>query len=117
MFAVSAFMMGFVTIGSSYPTRIVVALAVSGIVADALRHVLFPSMSRLLALRTFAALTPFIWAAFYFAAVESIAGIPWSIHLWAGTIFEAGVVGWLISYLIVPPQTPTTARDGSGTRE
>jgi hypothetical protein len=109
MFSVSAFMMGFVTIGSGYPTRIVVALTVSGIVVDALRHILGPSMKRLIALRIFAALTPFIWAAFYFAAVESIAGIPWSIHLWAGTIFEAGVVGWLISYLIVPPQIPAGA--------
>lgn len=115
MFSVNAFMMGFVSVDESYPTRIVVALAASGLAVDALRYVLDPSVHRLVAFRIFAALTPFTWAAFYFAAVESIDGIPWSVHLWAGTIVEAGVVGWLVSYLLVPPRIPQGTRYGSGT--
>jgi hypothetical protein len=30
-------------------------------------------------------------------------GLDWSVHLWTGSIVLAGVVGWLLSYLIVLP--------------
>ena len=34
------------------------------------------------------------------------------VHVWAGTIAVAGLVGWLVSYLVVPPPGPT-AEHGS----
>jgi hypothetical protein len=42
----------------------------------------------------------------YFIALLYTEGTHWSIHLWTGTVVEAGLAGWLLSYLIVPPATP-----------
>jgi hypothetical protein len=33
-------------------------------------------------------------------------GTTWSIHLWLGSCILAGIVGLLLSYLLVPPQKP-----------
>jgi hypothetical protein len=35
----------------------------------------------------------------------------WSVHLWTGAIVLAGLVGWLLSYLILPPQEPREEDD------
>jgi hypothetical protein len=38
----------------------------------------------------------------YFFAIQMLHGIAWVIHLWVGSIVLAGVVGLLLSYLLVP---------------
>ena len=37
----------------------------------------------------------------YFFAIERLHGIAWVVNLWVGSIVLAGVVGLLLSYLIV----------------
>jgi hypothetical protein len=32
--------------------------------------------------------------------------ITWSVHFWAGSIVLAGLVGFLLSYVMLPPLTP-----------
>jgi hypothetical protein len=30
-------------------------------------------------------------------------GIRWSIHLWMGSLLLTGIVGWLLSFVALPP--------------
>jgi hypothetical protein len=81
--------------------------AVLGFVADLLNLALKPSAERAGAVRLFAFAVPLVFYAVYFWASLAIAGeIAWSVHVWTGAIFLAGIVGLLLSYLLVPPRLP-----------
>ena len=79
---------------------------IAGPAADGLLQQLKPSMSRVRALRLFAGGVPLIWYSVYFLALHLTDGIWWSVHVWAGVIVLSGLVGWLLSYLVVPPPVP-----------
>jgi hypothetical protein len=82
---------------------IAVAL-LGGMAADLLRWRLRPTAGRPAAFRLFAFAVPMIVYALYFLALRLFGGgVWWSIHLWAGAIAMAGVVGLLMSFLLVPP--------------
>ena len=44
-----------------------------------------------------------LYYAIYFAGVQATGGVSWSIHMWTGAIVIAGIIGFLLSYLVVPP--------------
>jgi hypothetical protein len=83
--------------------RFIPAAMAAGFAADALRHWLKPSALRPGALRWFAGGGAAIFYGLYFVTLLVTSGIVWSVHLWGGSIVLAGVVGWLLSYLMVPP--------------
>jgi hypothetical protein len=81
--------------------------ALIGLLVDLLNLALRPSAERVLVLRVFAFGVPFINNTIYFAILFALKGpIGWSVHLWTGAIVMAGIVGLLLSYLLVPPQIP-----------
>ncbi|GAC1342421.1 MAG: hypothetical protein NVS4B7_01760 [Ktedonobacteraceae bacterium] len=86
--------------------KLIPAVMVAGIIADLLLVWLKPSVVRHHALRLFAFLVPTILYIFYFLDLTLTDGIVWSIHLWLGSCILAGVVGLVLSYLLVPPQGP-----------
>jgi hypothetical protein len=87
------------TVGSLY--------ALLGLVADLLNLVLAPSVERPGAVRLFAFAVPFFVYGVYFMAILALGGeIDWSVHVWTGAIFLSGIVGLLLSYLLVPPRLP-----------
>ena len=61
--------------------------------------------------RLFAALVPVELFSLYFLTLVLLGGVWWPIPLWTGAIVLGGVVGWFVSYLIVPPVFP-----GEGSR-
>ena len=81
-----------------YP-QVLVAVLFAGIAADALYGLLKPSPVRVRALRLFAFSVPAILFALFFGILITTAGIWWSVHLWTGSVFLAGVVGLLLSFL------------------
>jgi hypothetical protein len=83
----------------------------AGLMADGLLRQLKPSVSRVRALRLFVAGGPLLWSSMYVLALHLTHGIWWSVHVWAGVIGVAGLVGWLVSYLGVPPPGPTAEGD------
>jgi hypothetical protein len=85
----------------------------AGIVADVLYCWLQPDVRRPQALRLWSALVPLVLYGLYFLALLLVGGIWWPIHLWAGGIALAGVTGWLMSYLILPPALPEGSRAGT----
>lgn len=98
--------------------RFVPVAIAGGIAGDVLYGVLRPSVERRGALRLFAFAVPAALFALYFAALALTEGISWVVHVWAGAIFLAGIVGLLASYLAVPPPTsqPAAWGDGPSTR-
>jgi len=83
---------------------------VAGIAADVLLRVLRPSAGRRWSLRCFALAVPTVYFAAYFANLALVRGVWWSVPLWSGTIVLVGLVGWLASWLVVPPPIPDTSR-------
>lgn len=86
--------------------RLIPAIVAAGVVADVLYKWLRPSIERQDSLRVFAFLTPLILYLCYFLDLIFASGIVWSIHLWLGSCVMAGIVGLVLSYLLVPPLGP-----------
>jgi hypothetical protein len=103
--ALNAIGTGFLYDHGVYPILPVAAFVGGGIAAEALRALLKPSVQRPRAWRLFAFGMPAVLHLFYFLTLLLTAGVWWSIHLWLGAVAFSGVVGWLISYLLLPPSS------------
>ena len=94
--------------GSTGSLRLVPAMVVAGLLAD----VLYVEIRRrrpgstALGLRLLAACVPAILYLLEFLTLIATTGIWWSVHLWLGSVAVAGITGFLLSYLMVPPATP-----------
>jgi hypothetical protein len=87
-----------------YPLMHVVVSVAAGLASDILLVLLRPRGDRPGAFRGFACLAPVVLTGAYFAGLAFTTGIGWSSHLWLGTVAFAGLVGWLASYLMLPPR-------------
>jgi hypothetical protein len=104
LFGLNGFLMSFLA-GSSPVLAVGILSALIGLLADLLNRALRPSAGATLMLRIFAFVVPFVNYVIYFAVLFALKGtIVWSVHVWTGTIVEAGVVGLLLSYVFVPPR-------------
>lgn len=84
--------------------------ASAGFVADVLNWRLKPSVDKPDTFRLFAFAVPIILYVLYFLTIELTMGIGWSIHMWMGTTFVAGITGFALSYLLLPPKLPEEAK-------
>lgn len=96
------------------PLPLIAVMFAAGTAADFLAARLRPSVERPLALRVFATLVPAILYTLYLGALAIDGGIWWRVHLWMGAITLAAVTGWLVSYLVAPPQLPMHTQAGGG---
>ena len=85
------------------PYVLVLVAILGGAAADLLLWRLRPSTERPGRLRCFAFLVPTLLYTLYFLALMLTGGIWWSVPMWTGSVVYAGLVGWLLSYLLVPP--------------
>jgi hypothetical protein len=76
----------------------------AGIVADALLPSSAPTRENDRNFRLFAFVVPFALFLCYFLTIIFTGGTWWSIHLWTGSVFIAGIAGLLLSYLALPPR-------------
>jgi len=53
-------------------------------------------------IRLFGAFVPLTFTLGYFAVVEYVWGMTWSVHIWAGTVYLAATAGLLLTYAVVP---------------
>ncbi|HZT98722.1 MAG TPA: hypothetical protein VFA10_03625, partial [Ktedonobacteraceae bacterium] len=84
----------------------ILVAAITGFTADILIWRWQPSAKQPDALRLFAFVVPTLFYLLYFLALLLTTGVNWSIHLWLGSAVVAGIAGWLVSYLVVPPIIP-----------
>ncbi len=96
--------MGVLNFSGDYPLALVVGAGVAGLLVDALYARLHPSAATPTAWRLFAFALPATFYLCYFLALMLTEGIAWSVHLWVGSIMLAGIAGWLLSYLLLPPR-------------
>lgn len=95
----------------SYTRWQLLAMLAAVVVLDGLYQLWRPGAGRRGALRRFAFVAPLLLMGSYFGALLMTEGTRWTVHLWTGVIVEAALVGWLISFLVLPPPQPT---DGLG---
>ncbi len=82
---------------------------VTGLAADMFIRQFQPSSERRTAFRVFAALIPALLYSLYFLALQLSGGTWWTTPVWTGSIFLAGAVGLMISYVALPPRIPAEA--------
>ncbi|MGH7763878.1 MAG: hypothetical protein ACREOM_05620 [Candidatus Dormibacteraceae bacterium] len=109
--------LGAVLAASSPVFSVVVLGALTGLLIDLLNVGLRPRAGDLASLRLFAFLTPVVTYSVYFAALASLKGVHWSLPIWTGAIVEAGVVGLLLSYLLISPLLVGSGRPSPMRRE
>ncbi len=74
----------------------------AGILIDIVYAILKPSVTRVLHLRMFAALAAGGFYLMYILVLQFAIGIVWTIHLAGGAVTTSALVGWLLTYLLVP---------------
>ena len=95
------------------------AIIVAGVFADVLYRATLPSLERIRAFRLFAVSVPLVMFSLYYVTISLMSNmlIVWTIHVWAGSIALAGVVGLLLSYLMVPSSRGVVATERGGGHE
>jgi len=105
MIGINAALMGVLYEHGEYPVAQVLAMVAAGLITDVLLRVLEPGRG-MVRLRVFAFAVPTVPYLLYFVVVRVVDGLWWTIHLSAGTIVLAGLLGWLWSYVAAPPAEP-----------
>jgi len=91
----------------SFPTALL-----GGLAADCLYRFLEPSLEQPASVRLFAFLVPALLYIVYFLNLAIVGpllfsgGITWTIPFWAGAPVIAGIAGFLLSYVLLPPVLP-----------
>src|SRR4029450_7714799 len=85
------------------PAPLIGAAILAGLAAAVLLGWLRPSPGPPRPLRMVAFAVPAVQYLLYFLAIMIWARVTWSVHLWTGAVAIAGGVGWLLSYLVLPP--------------
>ncbi len=93
----------------AYVFVLILPALLSGIIADILYARIQPSVKRLDTVRLFAFIVPGVHMLTLLLTIIALWGTSWSIHLWLGVCVLAGVIGLLMSYLIVPNPIPARA--------
>lgn len=75
----------------------------AGLIADVLLWQLKPSETQPKQFHVFGFATPVVFYSLYFLTLQLTQGIEWTIHLWMGAIFLAGVAGLFASFLAMAP--------------
>jgi Tol biopolymer transport system component len=88
--------------------QFVVSAIIAGVLIDLLAWRLGPlPRSPAGRVRLFAFAVPAVFYSAYFVVLALSQGLGWTVHLWAGSVILAGLVGVLLSYLAVAPAAGT----------
>jgi hypothetical protein len=88
-----------------------------GFAADLVYRFLQPSLDQPASIRLFAFLVPLMFYTLYFVDLAIVgpiifqSGILWSAPFWAGAPVIAGITGFLLSYVMLPPAQPAEEKD------
>jgi hypothetical protein len=85
-------------------SHIVILAGVAGGIAAELWFRSMPeSQKDLYRFRFGAVAVPMVLQLVYFISLMATEGVWWTVHLWTGAVVLVGVMGFLVSYLVVPP--------------
>jgi len=92
----------------NHPVVILIGL-LAGLLIDGAYAFIQPSMTHPTRFRLFAAASAAALYVVYMLSLQLMGGITGSIHMAVGSVFVTAMVGWLLSYLVLPAQTPEPA--------
>lgn len=84
----------------------------AGLVGDALYDAVRDRWPTVRVVRLLGAAVPVALYTLYFGTVALLHGLVWSLHIWTGGIVSAGLVGLLVSYVVIPSTGGGTERPG-----
>jgi hypothetical protein len=87
---------------SAHPQVLIAGLS-GGLIADFMFWLFRPSPERASAVRIFAFIVPMMLTLFFLLSLMVTVGIWWTLPIWTGVIFLSGVIGLLLSCIVVPP--------------
>lgn len=97
----------------SFPTALL-----GGLAADTVYRLLQPTLDQPASVRLYAFLVPMMFYILYFIDLSIVgpstvfqSGIVWSVPFWAGAPVLAGIVGFLLSYIMIPPAYPAAEKE------
>ena len=93
------------------------ALIATGVIADGLYYGVQDRWSLVRTVRLLGIALPIFLFTFYFATVAVVYGLVWSVHVWSGGIVSAGLVGLLVSYVVVPSHRSAATNLAGYTRD
>jgi hypothetical protein len=88
-----------------------------GLAADIVYRFLQPSLDQPTSVRLFAFVVPVMFYALYFIDLQIVgpvifhSGILWSVPFWAGAPVIAGITGFLLSFVMIPPTQVVEEKD------
>jgi hypothetical protein len=88
-----------------------------GLAADIMYRFLKPSPDRPASVRFFAFAVPVMFYALYFIDLQIVgpaifqSGILWSVPFWTGAPVIAGIAGFLLSFVMIPPAQVVEEKD------
>ncbi|MCB0208900.1 MAG: hypothetical protein KDJ52_06210 [Anaerolineae bacterium] len=88
-----------------YTFALISVAVLAGLLCDLLYGQLKPFTGEAVAFQIFAFAVPTLFYSVYFLVLLLTEGLWWSPHLFCGASFMAGLVGWLISRLMIAPLT------------
>lgn len=90
--------------------RFIVPVTVAGFLADVFLYWSRGGFYVRWGLRFFSFMLPALIFVFYVTTVHYTEGIWWTLHLWTGSIFIAGLTGLTVSFLVEPPGALASAK-------
>lgn len=97
----------------SFPTALL-----GGLAADIVYRLLQPALDQPASVRLYAFLVPMMFFILYFIDLSIVgplavfqSGIIWSVPFWAGAPVLAGIAGFLLSYVMLPPANPAEEKN------
>jgi hypothetical protein len=88
-----------------------------GLAADIMYRLIQPSLDHPASVRLFAFVVPLMFYALYFIDLQIVgpaifqSGILWSVPFWAGAPVIAGITGFLLSFVMIPPAQVVEEKD------
>jgi hypothetical protein len=109
MHGVNMLLMTWVTVRNPLQYFLVIPALAVGLLVDMLLRRWHPLHERITHLRIFSFIMPFALSLAYLAGLSILGysifqrGLWWKVHMWLGVPFTAGIAGYLMSFVMVPP--------------
>jgi len=112
MYGVNMLLMTWLTVRHPAQYLLVIPALAVGLLVDVLLRRWHPLIDNPNSLRILAFIMPFLLSLAYLAGLSILGysifnrGLWWKVHMWLGVPFTAGMAGYLLSFVMVPPALP-----------
>lgn len=112
IYGVNMLLMTWVTVRNPLQYFLVIPAVAVGLLVDIMLRRWHPLSEHITPLRVFSFVMPFALSLAYLAGLSILGyalfqrGLWWKVHMWLGVPFTAGIAGYLLSYVMVPPAIP-----------